>query len=258
MNGDDSTQRFSDRVNAYVAARPSYPDEIAIALKREFNLADGAVVADLGSGTGLSCVPFLRAGFDVIGIEPNDAMRAAGDSALSTFANFHSVSGSAEATSLAERSVELIVAAQAAHWFDTRNAHREALRVLRRPARAALIWNDRVSTGSAFAEGYERLLLHFGTDYAQVRHRHAHHDLVAEFFGGPHARELRFDNPTFLDFDTLLARLNSASYIPKPDSSTYAPMIERLRVLFDRTQSEGRVRMDYVTRVFFGVLHETD
>jgi hypothetical protein len=168
------------------------------------------------------------------------------------------VNGSAEATSLAHRSVDLVIAAQAAHWFDAARAHSEALRIVRRPAFAALIWNDRVSTGSQFAEGYEQLLLDFGTDYADVRHRHAHHDLVADFFGGPQSRELRFDNPTFLDFDTLLARLNSASYVPKPESSTYAPMIERLRLLFEHTKREGRVRMDYVTRVFFGEIHEAD
>ena len=254
----DATGRFTDRVDAYVAARPSYPDERAAALKREFGLRDGAVVADLGSGTGLSCVPFLRAGFVVFGVEPNDAMRAAGDKFLSSFANFRSVPGSAEATSLEDHSVDLVIAAQAAHWFDTSNARREALRFLRRPAHAALIWNDRVSTGSAFAEGYEKLLLDFGTDYAEVRHRHAHHDLVADFFGGPHARELRLDNPTFLDFDTLLARLNSASYVPRPDAPSYPPMVESLRVLFERTQHLGRVRMDYATRTFFGAVLEAD
>lgn len=254
----DSKDRFSDRVDAYVAARPSYPDDLAPALKREFALPDDATVADLGSGTGLSCVPFLRAGFVVIGVEPNASMRAAGDTFLSGQPRFRSVAGSAEATTLPAASVDLTIAAQAAHWFDCAEARKEALRILRRPAHAALIWNDRVSTGSAFAEGYEQLLLDVGTDYAQIRHRHAHHALVAGFFGGPQARELRFDNPTFLDFDTLLARLNSASYVPTPNAPTYAPMVERLRVLFDATQTQGRVRMDYVTRVFLGALDAAD
>jgi hypothetical protein len=248
----DSKARFSDRVDAYVAARPAYPDELAPALKRELALPEGATVADLGSGTGLSCVPFLRVGFAVIGVEPNAAMRSAGDKFLSQHTNFRSTAGSAEATALPDRSVDLVIAAQAAHWFDTTAARRESLRILRGPARAALIWNDRVSKGSAFAEGYEQLLLDFGTDYAAIRHRHAHYELVTGFFGGQHARELRFDNPTWLDFDTLMARLNSASYVPRPDAPTYAPMVERLRVLFEATREQGRARMDYVTRVFYG------
>ena len=251
----DSTERFSDRVDAYVAARPSYPESLALALKRRWNLADGAAVADVGSGTGLSCVPFLRARFAVIGVEPNAPMRAAGDKFLAAYPNFRSIAGTAEATALPDASVDAVIAAQAAHWFDAPAARREALRILRRPPHAALIWNDRVSAGSAFAEGYEALLLEFGTDYAEVRHRHAQHDLVAAFFGHPHAEELKFDNPTHLDFETLLARLNSASYVPRPDSSAYAPMVAQLRLLFEQTAVHGRVQMDYVTRVFFGDIH---
>src|SRR5438477_9820639 len=96
----DPTRRFTDRVEAYVAARPAYPDEIALLLARELSLPKQANIADLGCGTGLSCVPFLRAGFKVIGVEPNDAMRAAGDKFLAGMGDFRSVAGQAEVTNL--------------------------------------------------------------------------------------------------------------------------------------------------------------
>jgi hypothetical protein len=250
---DAPTERFSDRAQAYAAARPGYPREIAAELIRAFALPRDAVVADLGSGTGLSCEPFLRAGLTVIGVEPNDAMRAAGDQQLASFAAFRSVKGTAEATGLPDASVDLVIAAQAAHWFEPRAAGAEARRILKCPPHAALIWNDRVSTGDAFAEGYEALLVEHGDDeYARVRHRHAHHDLVAAFFGHAGYRELRFANPTELDFDTLAQRLNSASYVPKADTPGYAPMMAALRRLFDATQRDGRVAMVYETRVFCG------
>jgi hypothetical protein len=211
------------------------------------------VVADLGSGTGLSCEPYLRAGLTVIGVEPNDAMRAAGDRQLSSFAAFRSVNGTAEATTLPDASVDLVIAAQAAHWFEPRAAGNEAKRILKRPPHAALIWNDRVSHGDAFAEGYEALLVeHGGAEYARVRHRHAHHDLVSAFFGHAGYRELRFANPTALDFDTLAQRLNSASYVPKAGTPGHAPMMAALRRLFDATQRDGRLAMVYETRVFYG------
>jgi hypothetical protein len=220
----------------------------------EANLAPGAVVADIGSGTGLSCEPFLRAGLAVIGVEPNEAMRAEGDRQLASFPQFRSVAGTAEATTLPDASVDLVTAAQAFHWFDIAPARAEALRILKRPPRAALIWNDRVSHGSAFAEGYEQLLLDFGIDYEKIRHRHAHEDSVAAFFGHRDYRVATFPNPTALDWPTLLARLNSASYVPKPDHPNHAPMVERLRALFAAAEREGRVTMDYVTRVFHGAL----
>jgi SAM-dependent methyltransferase len=255
MTPDAPTERFSDRAQAYAAARPGYPPEIAIELIRAFALPHDAVVADLGSGTGLSCEPFLRAGLTVIGVEPNDAMRAAGDQQLVGFTRFRSVKGTAEATTLPDASVDLVIAAQAAHWFEPRVAGREAKRVLKRPPHAALIWNDRASAGDAFAAGYEALLVeHGGEEYARVRHRHAHHDLVAAFFGDAAFRELHFANPTLLDFDTLAQRLNSASYVPKAGTPAHAPMMAALRRLFDATQRDGRVAMRYETRVFCGAI----
>lgn len=250
----DSTERFTDRAGDYAAARPGYPAAIATTLIAELNLAPDAVVADIGSGTGLSCEPFLRAGLPVIGVEPNEAMRAEGDRQLARYAHFRSVAGTAEATSLPDASVDLLTAAQAFHWFDIAPARAEALRILRRPPLAALIWNDRVSTGSRFAEGYEQLLLDFGIDYAKIRHRHAHEDSVAAFFGHHDFRVASFPNPTVLDWTTLLARLNSASYVPKSDHPSHAPMVGRLRRLFDDAAQDGRVTMDYVTRVFYGAL----
>jgi hypothetical protein len=113
-----------------------------------------------------------------------------------------------------------------------------------------------VSQGSAFAEGYEQLLLDFGIEYTLIKHRHAHEGSVAAFFGHRDFRVAGFPNPTVLDYATLLARLNSASYVPKPDHPNYAPMVERLRQLFDAAQQDGRVTMDYVTRVFYGALAE--
>lgn len=248
----DATERFSSRADAYAAARPGYPRELATLLIGELTLPPGALVADLGSGTGLSCLPFLQAGCRVIGVEPNAAMRAAGDKFLAGHPGFRSVAGTAEATTLADASVDLVIAAQAAHWFDAAAARREALRILRRPPRAALIWNDRIATGSAFAEGYERLLREFGTEYEKIRHRHAHQGLVAEFFGHTRFREAVLPNPTAVDWPTLVARVESASYMPQAGSPSYAPMLARLRQLFDAAQTDGRVPMDYETRVFFG------
>ena len=85
-------------------------------------------------------------------------------------------------------------------------------------------------------------------------HRHAHEESVAAFFGHRDFRVGGLPNPTVLDYDTLLARLNSASYVPKPDHPNYAPMVLRLRQLFDAAQQDARVTMEYVTRVFSAAL----
>src|SRR4051794_35122333 len=114
----DSKARFSDRVENYVKYRPTYPTAVLGYLRDEAGLTVQSVVADVGSGTGISSELFLRAGCTVYGVEPNADMRAAADGLLAQYPAFRSVDGSAEATTLPAGSADLVIAGQAFHWFD--------------------------------------------------------------------------------------------------------------------------------------------
>src|SRR5205809_3524026 len=109
----DSKERFSSRVDAYVAARPRYPREVIEYLQREIALTPAWQIVDVGSGTGISCELFLENGNPVTAVEPNAAMRAAAEKSLARFAEFRSVNGSAEATGVPDGCADLVVAAQA-------------------------------------------------------------------------------------------------------------------------------------------------
>ena len=87
----DSTTRFSTKAEVYAKARPRYPATVVTFLESQDVLRPGSTIVDLGSGTGLSAVPFLDAGYTVIGVEPNDPMRAEGDAFLSTYPRFRAV-----------------------------------------------------------------------------------------------------------------------------------------------------------------------
>src|SRR5262245_24069511 len=102
----DSTQRFSDRVDDYVRYRPGYPAEVVRVLEQEGGLTSGAIVADIGSGTGISSRLFLDHGNTVFAVEPNREMRLAADKQLSVNPRFHSLDGTAEHTTLADHSVD--------------------------------------------------------------------------------------------------------------------------------------------------------
>src|SRR4029079_8073667 len=133
-------------------------------------LEHGAAVADVGVGTGLLSIPFLEAGYRVIGVEPNSAMREAGDRALEAFDRYESVDGSAEATTLDDGSVDLVVAGQAFHWFDPDAARHEFARILVEGGHAALVWNIRAVAASPFMSEYEALVRRHGIDYEKVSH----------------------------------------------------------------------------------------
>lgn len=248
----DSTQRFTDRVADYVRYRPTYPHDVVRFLHEQCDVASDARVADIGAGTGISAKLFVDAGHPVAAVEPNDAMRSAADSWLGSDARFRSVAGTAEATTLPDASVDLVIAAQAFHWFDPVTVRKEFARILTPHGRIALFWNSRLLDGSVFLEDYEGLLQRYGIDYRAVADTYADDESMARWFGPAFIANAVFPNGQRLDFDGLKGRLMSSSYAPKEGHPNYAPLLDALRELFDRTAQDGTVEFAYQTRVYVG------
>ena len=249
----DATRRFSDRVANYVRYRPGYPPAVLEVLRAGAGLMPGHTVADIGSGTGISSRLFLEHGHVVFAVEPNAEMRAAAEAELGGRPGFHSVAGSAEATTLADASVDLVAAGQAFHWFDPPRARAEFRRILRPGGFVALIWNTRRTETTAFLRGYEALLHRHGTDYAQVNHENVSNQVLAAFFGGPYVRRAVYNEQVF-DFTALRGRLLSSSYAPNEDHPGYPAMLAALERLFAEHAREGTVRFEYDTEIYTGRL----
>lgn len=253
MPASDATSRFSDRVENYVRYRPGYPPEALHVLKSACGLTPGHVVADIASGTGIWTRMLLENGNKVFGVEPNPEMRRAGESQLAGFPRFASVAGTAEATTLAESSVDFVTAAQSAHWFDRVQARREFLRILKPEGWLVLLWNERLTNSTPFLGAYEHLLLRYGTDYQDVRQERTT-GAVNEFFDPAPFQERVFEIRQEFDYAGLEGRLLSSSYAPGPEHSNHAPMLRDLRRIFETHASGGRVTFDYKTQVYFGRL----
>jgi SAM-dependent methyltransferase len=245
-----ASERFSTRVEAYARHRPSYPAGAIELLAARCGLVRGAVVADLGSGTGILTQLLLERGAEVFAVEPNAAMRAAAEAALRDQARFHSINGSAEATTLAAASVDLLVAGQAFHWFDVARARLEAQRILRRGAWAALLWNERPPQPTPFLADYEALLREHAPEYMRITASRADESNMREFLG-PAMELATFPNQQILDFHGLEGRLMSSSYAPEAGHPHYQPMMALLREVFERHAQDGRITLPYCTLVYF-------
>jgi SAM-dependent methyltransferase len=252
MIASDSRERFSGRVEAYARARPGYPAGLIALLRRESALAPSAAVADVGSGTGILSLPFLRFGNTIFAVEPNARMRAAAEELLGAEPRWRSIDGSAEATTLAPGSVDLVAAGQAFHWFDRERARREFGRILRPPRRVVLVWNDRRTEGSLFSEGYESLLRRHGTDYRAVDHKNLAPGDFDAFYRPGKWKLFTLPNAQELDREGLRARLVSSSYTPPPGDPRQEAMLEDLEELFRASARDGIVRMEYDTKVYVG------
>jgi SAM-dependent methyltransferase len=251
MNDLRSTERFSDRVEDYVRYRPDYPLAL-VGWLHGLGVHPDWTVADIGAGTGISSKLFLDAGHRVTAVEPNAAMREAAARWLAGESRYHAVDGTAEDTGLADGSVDLVIAAQAFHWFDKEKVRAEFARILSPHGLVAVFWNSRRLVGTPFLEGYERLLLEYGLDYLGVAERYTDDESMARWFGRGYRGMASVPHSQKLDYEALLGRLMSSSYAPKPGHPNHEPMLHALRALFDATQDGGTVDFDYDTRIFAG------
>jgi SAM-dependent methyltransferase len=122
----DLARSFDDVATAYEFGRPRYDghaiDAIAAAA------GGGPRLLDVGAGTGRLAGPLLEKGFDVVAVEPLDAMRAilAGHIGAE-----RALAGHAEELPLPDASVGGAVCSDAWHWFDGARAADELARVIR-------------------------------------------------------------------------------------------------------------------------------
>jgi SAM-dependent methyltransferase len=249
----DNLNRFSNRVYNYVKYRPHYPEEIIPFLEKEGVLKPGYIIADIGSGTGISSELFLKHGFKVFGIEPNAEMREAAEKLLVPFKSFTSVNGTAENTGLTNNSVELVIAGQAFHWFDQRESKKEFIRILEPGGKALLMWNDRRTDTTDFLKVYEDFLHMCGTDYDKVNHKNIQDEKIFDaWFGRNNYKTASFYNFQDFDFEGLKGRVLSSSYMPAEGHVNYEYMIYCLKKIFLRYQENGKVRFEYDTKIYYG------
>jgi SAM-dependent methyltransferase len=250
----DSTRRFSSRVDNYVKYRPSYPPEVVALLAAECALTPSSLIADIGAGTGLLAELFLNSGYRVLGVEPNREMREAGERLLAGYPSYTSVDGTAETTTLADRSVDLITAGQAFHWFDQQKSQAEFGRILRPGGWVALVWNERRIDSTPFLAAYELLLRSYAGDYEKLNHRQVDQQKLAEFFKPGSFNVRSFENRQIFDFEGVKGRLLSSSYTPEPGQPGHQQMLDELAAIVRAHSVDGTVAFEYDTNVYYGQL----
>lgn len=244
----NSTKRFSDRVEDYVKYRPTYPKKLIVILKEELNLDPNDTIADIGSGTGISSIPFLDNCNTVYGIEPNKEMRQAAEEALKIYPNFISTNGTAEDTTLQGKSINIIFCGQAFHWFDKIKSKKEFERILKNNGHIVLVWNSR-STKSNFQKEYENALLKNIEEYKFVNHRNISEIEIQDFFEPKKMRVFKIDNKQTFDLKGLKGRLKSSSYCPK-SGHAYTNLMTQIEIIFDKYQSNGSIEFEYETQIY--------
>ena len=246
LAGSDPTGRFSDRAADYVRFRPDYPAAAIAAVLA--GLHEPVRAADVGAGTGISARALASRGARVVAIEPNAAMRAA----AAPHAGVTWREGAAEATGLPGASLDLVLCAQAFHWFHVRESLAEFARVLVPGGRLALLWNSR-DHADPLTLGYIEAIHAVGGEHAAERRFSGPGELEDALAIEPRFAledRLEFPHAQALDRTGLLGRATSASYVPRggPELARLAESLAMLHAA--HADANGLVHMRYVTRLW--------
>jgi ubiquinone/menaquinone biosynthesis C-methylase UbiE len=245
-------EKFTDKAEVYAKHRPGYAHEYIKYLLTATSLNEGNVVADIGSGTGILSRQLLESGLTVIGVEPNDDMRTIAEQELKQNSCFISVNAAAEHTTLDDKSVDLVTAAQAFHWFDKERFKQECQRILKPSAKVALVWNSRDGSSALNKESAEICQCYCPNFKGFSGGIEESEDVFRQFYKDGKYDFRRLRNDLEFDFAGFLGRYLSASYAPKKNAKEYGPFISAFTNLFEKYSNNGKIIISNVIRSYLG------
>jgi SAM-dependent methyltransferase len=239
---------FDRDAAAYERGRPGYPPEAIEHLQAEFDIGPGTRIVELGAGTGKFTRALAATGATVIPVEPTRAMRLLLHRLDPTTPV---LAGMAEHLPLQAGVADVVVAAQAFHWFATRAAVDEIVRVLRPGGGLGLVWNTRDETVPWRAR--------LGALMNEHRHgipRYTGGRWKAVFEGRSDLSPIRrrtFPHRQRADVDALVDRVLSVSFNavrPSEDREELARSVRNLLATDPATRGRRRLELAYRTDVY--------
>jgi SAM-dependent methyltransferase len=230
---------FGVVADAYERARPEYPADAARWLAGDMP----ADVVDLGAGTGKLTRSLVALGHRVTAVEPLAEML---EQLRLAVTGVTAVSGSAEAIPLPDASADVVVCAQAFHWFDHAAALPEIARVLRARGCIALVWNTR-DQSVPWTAGLSATI---GSE--TVESRDAAQPIAESGLFGP-VESASFAFVQQIDRETLLDLVRSRSYCAIMDPEEREEVLSRVGALYDANAGTDGLDLPYVTECFRAV-----
>lgn len=246
---DAARQGYTNASDSYQRGRPEYPPALGTWLSDVLGIRKGVRVVDLGAGTGKFTKLLMGTGAVVTAVEPVDAMRAR---LAESLPGAQALAGTAEAIPLPDGDADVLLCAQAFHWFANGEALREMHRVLRPAGRLGMVWNvrdeshDWVAAITEIITPYEgdAPRFHTGTWKHPYERQALFTPLQAALF--PHSHVGAFEQ-------VVIDRILSVSFIAALPQAEREAVAQRLRALKDRfaVLREPVVAFPYVTQAWF-------
>ena len=252
MNED----KFNHLADIYEKYRPSYPEKYVKDIIATCHLNSESLVADIGAGTGILTRQLLHNNLKVVGVEPNPDMRKLLKK-LEANKNFKAVEGTAEHTNLEDHSIDLIVVAQAFHWFDKEKFKKECKRILKPNGSVWILWNQ-LDENKEIVKEQKKIDDQFTNRFQEVNgilSAAKKEEKIQGFFKDNQYETKIVDNPLENDKERFIGSNLSKSYSLKKEDENYDNYIKAFGEVFDKYCENGKVMIPNKTYGYLGKIN---
>ena len=249
MNED----KFNHLADIYEKYRPSYPQKYVEDIIEKCHLNFESLVADIGAGTGILTRQLLHNNLKVVGVEPNPDMRKVLKK-LETNKNFRAIEGTAEHTNLENNRIDLVVVAQAFHWFDKEKFKEECKRILKPNGSVWILWNQ-LDENEEIVKEQKRIDDQYTNRFQEVNgilSATKKEEKIQGFFKDNRYETKVVDNPLENNKERFIGSNLSKSYSLKKEDTNYNNYIKAFGEVFDKYSENGMVIIPNKTYGYLG------
>jgi len=243
-----AAEGFARGAQTYARGRPDFPPAVRDWLCDDLGAGAGKSVLELGAGTGKFTKYLLATEAEVTALDPVAEMLTQLKRALP---NTNTLRGSAMSIPLRDNSVDIIVCAQAFHWFANTAALDEMRRVLKAGGMLGLIWNVRDASVD-WVNGLTKLIAPYEGDAPRYDHGEWRTLFPAEGFSPLVERRMPHGH-TGPPEQVIVDRIASISFIAALEDTERQRLLTRVRELIASAPAlagRSEVTFPYVTMAY--------
>lgn len=226
----DSKEKFTFKSRIYDTYRPKYSEQFIDSIIDDYPISHFDKIADIGAGTGILTQQLLRIGCEIFAIEPNKEMRKIAENKFLNEKKCHVINGSAEKTTLNDNSIDLIIVAQAFHWFEIQSFKKEFLRISKRN-KAILVWNTKKTSQPYIAE-LEEVNQKYCKDFKGFSGG-IKVDEISSFFDNHYIKKV-FENNLRMKRQNFINGILTGSYTPNKEDKGYDEYVQKVEDIFEK------------------------
>lgn len=243
-----STLPDEEKYEEYLKYRPPYPESIISLVQKEVHFDEFKDVAIIESGIGALSKLFAKNGNITFAVEPTEELRQKAEKSAGKYMNLINMKGDAKATNLADRSVDIILIADALQRPDLIKEKNEFCRIIRKDG-YCLIAYQILKSNTPFMKEFNKLMRE--PIFQEVLNDKDFENKIEKFYepNKSKVRTIEYNH----DISSASLKGLAMSYLKMPsDSNCHKKIINGLKTLFEKNNLSGNITLEYKIKIHIG------